>query len=145
MADQTSDLINLVFRISRLMKPQMAVTSGIMHLSIIQTQTLIFLHQSRQATMSDIAAYLRIELPSATSLVNKLAAQKLVTRQADPQDRRLVRISLTKSGEVLLTRAIQDRRQKLARTLSYLTDREKSDLQHILTGLIDRLTAKNDL
>ena len=52
--------------------------------------------------MKDIAKFLGITPPSATSLVNHLLKSGLVRRQADVTDRRLIRVVLTKKGEKLL-------------------------------------------
>ena len=89
--------------------------------------------------MSEIAGYFRIELPSATSLINKLCDQKLVTRHADPDDRRLVLITLTEEGQKLVIQAMHQRRIKLEKMLSYLSEREKSDLLSIIRTLGTKL------
>ena len=92
--------------------------------------------------MSDIAAYFRIELPSATSLVNKLCDQKLVERRADQNDRRLVLITLTADGKTMLEDAMCARRKKLEKILSYLSEKEKSDLSSIFKTLYNKLQVK---
>ena len=88
--DNTIELMEMLFSISRLMKDEMSFTSNLTHLSILQIQTLVFLNQNKDKknSMSDIAEFFHIELPSATSLIGKLCDQKLVKRLADSTDRR---------------------------------------------------------
>jgi DNA-binding MarR family transcriptional regulator len=139
MADPTFDLIEMVFKLSRQMKGEMSFSNNLMQLSALQIQTLFFLHHHQDVTMSDIAKHFDIELPSATSLLNKLYTKKLVARSADPADRRLVRMTLTTAGETMLKEAMDHRRKKLEKALSYLTPEEKADLLRIFNALRERL------
>jgi len=121
-ADNTIELVEMIFKATRLMKDEMSFTNNLTHLSILQIQTLVFLKQNKNndVSMTDIADYFRIELPSATSLINKLCDQKLVERHADKKDRRLVIIILTEEGKKLLEQAMNQRKKKLEKILSYL-------------------------
>jgi len=135
----TFELVDLMFKTFRLMKDEMSFTNNLTHLSILQIQTLIFLKQNKKNSMSDIAQYFHIELPSATSLLNKLCDQKLVERYEDENDRRLVMISLTDEGKKLLQQAMNQRRKKLEKTLSYLSEKEKNELLNIMKTLNNKL------
>lgn len=137
--DNKIELVEMIFKVSRLMKDKMSYTNKLIHLSILQIQTLIFLNKNKKVSMSDIAGYFHIELPSATSLLNKLYDQKLVERHEDEQDRRLVMITLTNQGKILLKQAMYERRKKLEKVLSYLSEKERSDLSTILETLNNKL------
>ena len=137
--DSTDKLVDMLLTTSRLMKQKMSYTSNLMHLSVLQIQTLMFIHQNKNTTMCSIAKYFQIELPSATSLIAKLSDQKLVERLDDPMDRRFVRITLTDQGKTMLERAMRERRIKLERVLSYLSVKEKSELFSILEILGTRM------
>lgn len=139
MANTKFEIVEVMFKISRLMKEKMSFSNSLMHLSALQIQTLIFLNHNKEATMSGIADYFRIELPSATSLVNKLCDQKLVKRYEEPKDRRLVKIALTVDGKKLLEQAIHQRKNKMEKFLSYLSEKEKTGLLNILKTLSNRL------
>jgi DNA-binding MarR family transcriptional regulator len=130
--DSTTELMEMLFKISRLMKQEMSYTNNLTHLSILQIQALIFVNQHTKVSMSELAKNFRIELPSVTSLVNKLCEQKLVERYEDPEDRRLVMIILTTDGKKLLEQAILARRKKIEKLLSYLSVGQKSELLSIL-------------
>ena len=137
--DKTVELVEMLFKITRLMKSEMSYTCHLTHLSVLQIQTLFFLKQNQKTSMGDIAQYFRIELPSATSLINKLSAQKLITRYADPLDRRLVMLTLTNEGKTLLEQAMAQRRKKLEKILSYLSEPEKLQLLSIFKTLDNKL------
>lgn len=135
-------LADMIFHITRLMKHKMSFTSELASLSIQQIQTLIFISHHEKVTMSDIAEYFHIELPSATSLLNKLYDQKLVRRLEDEKDRRLVLITLTNKGKDLEKIANRKRREKLRKVLSYLPEKEQSDLLNILKTLYTKLESE---
>ena len=120
----TIEIMEVMFEISRCMKEEMAYTHDLMHLSILQIQALIFISQNKKVSMGDIAGYFHIELSSATSLLNKLYNQKLVDRHIDKEDKRLVLILLTEEGKSLLKQAMNQRRKKLEKILSYLSEKE---------------------
>ncbi len=133
--DITADISETIFTIVRLLKRQMTFKSDFFQLSVLQIQALCFLKQKENAQMSEIAEYFRIELPSATSLLNKLHQMELVERQADPKDRRLVRINLTDQGKSLLKQVMDERSKKVAKMLSYLSGEDKKQLFRILRTL----------
>ncbi len=133
--DITIELMETMFGVVRLIKEEMSHSHNLSHLSILQMQALFFLNQHENTMMSDIANYFHIELPSATSLMNKLYDQKLVKRHEDPKDRRLVRITLTDKGKNLLQQAMNDRRKTMENILSYLSEKEKERLLSILKTL----------
>ncbi len=137
--DNPNELVEMIFAVSRLMKDEMSYTNHLIHLSILQIQTLFFLKNRAVTSMSDIAEYFRIELPSATSLITKLCDLALIERRADKEDRRLVLISLTDEGKKLLEQAMHDRRNKLEKMLSYLSGNEKAELFNIIKTLNTKL------
>lgn len=94
--------------------------------------------------MSGIAEHLHIEMPSATSLLNKLVALQLVERQQDDKDRRLVRITLTDKGSALLKKAMEEKVKQLEHMLSYLSETEQEELLRLLEKLNERLEKNNE-
>ncbi|MGY8679587.1 helix-turn-helix domain-containing protein [Bradyrhizobium sp. UFLA05-153] len=53
----------------------------------------------QDATIGDVARFLLIRHHTAVELMNRMAKLKLITRVADPQDARKVRLKLTAKGE----------------------------------------------
>lgn len=142
--DNTFDLMEMLFKISRLMKEKMSFRNDLIHLSVLQIQTLVYLSQNEKVSMSDIAQHFLIELPSATSLINKLVDQDLVKRYEDQQDRRLVMITLTETGKIMFEQAMSQRKKKFEKILSYLSAKEKQDLLSIFKTLDNKLQKENE-
>src|SRR6266576_2561990 len=114
MTNKLSNKISeILFKVVRLLKKEMSYKDEFAQLSVLQIQALFFLKQNKNAQMSEIAEHFHIELPSATSLLNKLNQMDFVERNADPNDRRLVRIVLSKKGEAVLKQAMDERNKKV--------------------------------
>lgn len=139
-----TQLVEDIFRLFRLMKEDMSFDSDLMKLTVSQIHALIFLKKHPSAQMSEIAKEFKIELPSATSLINKLVDTKLVERKPDEKDRRLVRIALTNQGEQLLAEAMKERSKKITHTLSYLSESDKKQLSRIIKQLLGTMEKTYD-
>lgn len=99
----------------------------------------IFEHEG--LTMKELAEYLGITSPSATSLVNRLVRMKWVSRLADPKNRKLVRLKLAPDGKKKLTTAMKTQSQAMGDVLSLLTVKDRTDFARILSNLHDALLA----
>lgn len=144
MTTTTNKLVEATFKLSRLIKENMCYTGNIAQLTVVQLQALIFLKKNPNVTMSKIAENFRIELPSATSLLNKLSELKLVERQTDPIDRRVVRINLTQQGQTLLKNAMIERTKKIEELLSFVSGDDQATLLRIVTTLTEKLEKQNE-
>ena len=131
-----NDFGEVLFKLSRLMRDDMNFTCYSAQLSILQLHALIFLKKNNPVHMSDIAQNFRIEMPTATSLLNKLVALKLVRRTADKKDRRIVHIVLTPKGEEVLEEAKEQRNKKINTMMSYLSEADKKKLLVILERIV---------
>lgn len=139
-----SQLIEKIFTFSRLMKEKMSYDTGFLHLSLLQIQTLLFLHHNPQVQMRDIATHFSIEMPTATNLISKLVKEKLVARRQDEEDRRLVRIILTDKGQKLFEDAMRERNQKLALLLASLPQTDKDNLHRIISLLTATMEVEHE-
>jgi len=82
--------------------------------------------------MSELARELDISEPASTALADRLVRGGLVERHADPDDRRIVRLELSRAGRDLMSRWGSHRRRMMTATFEVLSDRQ-------LTALIDIL------
>ena len=74
-------------------------------LSPSQTAALATIERRGPLTPSELAAYERIQRPTATRVLARLEEAGLVTRAADPADGRSSLVSLSADGRALLERA----------------------------------------
>ena len=137
--DRINQIVETLSQVMRLMKKEISFTDTLKHLSMLQIQTIIYLYNNANVSMGDIAGHFRVEMPSATSLLNKLFDQKLVERRDDPTDRRVVKVSLTGEGKILAKKAMAERRNHMKKMLSYLSVKEQSGLLEIMRSLQNRL------
>lgn len=89
-----------------------------------------------QLTMSELAEQLGVTSGGATRLVDKVAADDLVTRRACSEDRRVSHVGLTETGREVLGEVLAWHRADLAREL---TDRLEPEEQAELDRLLDKL------
>jgi DNA-binding MarR family transcriptional regulator len=102
-------------------------------LSPSQTAALATIDRHGPLTPSELAAHERIQRPTVTRLLARLEEDGLVTRAADPRDRRSCLISLSDDGRALL-RAVRLRKD------AYLAQRLRAlDADELAT--LDRAAA----
>ncbi|MCL4359768.1 MarR family transcriptional regulator [Patescibacteria group bacterium] len=139
MVRDTFKLIEQIFSVSRLLRDTMSDSDDFTRLTIQQIRALTYLRAVKKAIMSDVAAHFCIELPSATSLINRLCEQNLAVRREDALDRRLVVVSLTDRGRKLTEQVRRNRKKKLERVLSYLSEDDRKHLSSVLETLLRKL------
>ncbi|HSD98263.1 MAG TPA: MarR family transcriptional regulator [Patescibacteria group bacterium] len=142
--DNTGRIIDTIFSFYRCMREKSGIKSPFASLSIVQLQTLIFLAKTTSSSMTDIAQYLHIELPSATTLVENLVKTGLVSKKQDKNDKRSVHIFLTVKGKRLLQKAKKERGKRLSVLLTTLTATEKKQFLLILTKLTKQMEEQHE-
>lgn len=93
-------------------------------LSIPQFRTLRFVQRNPDTSLSSLADYLGLTLPSASKLVDGLVKQELIFRQESIIDRRRLTLVLTQAGETIVNSARAKAQSNLAKRLSSLCDGE---------------------
>ena len=102
--------------------------------SFLQLVTLRHIKE-KNPLMKDVADFLAITPPSATSLVNILTEAGLVSRSTDGSDRRIVRLAITEKGEENLEQWHKKISSHMRKRLEVLDKKEQDDLVRILTKL----------
>lgn len=101
----------------------------------LRLQTIRFIDQADAPTMHDVAAYLRVKAPSATSLVAHLVHMGLITRRTG-SDRREVILSVTPAGKRALKSYGEESEKMMRSAFSTLNESEVGSLCTILKKLI---------
>jgi DNA-binding MarR family transcriptional regulator len=89
-------------------------------------------------TLGELASHEKVQPPSMTRTTATLEERGLVTRVADPVDRRQVRIAMSEAGIALLKEDRKRRDAWLASRVDQLTSDERA-LLHQVAPLLDRL------
>lgn len=87
--------------------------------------------------VSEIARRLATPKSQMTLLIDELASLEIVARLPDARDRRIINISLTEHGELVLKECRDTIKQTLRNKLSRLTPAELADLAVALERLKD--------
>ena len=135
--DQISRIVSLIFTVRHLTHEK-AIEKNNKNISSLQLITLRFI-EYKKPTMKEVADYLTITAPSATSLVSNLAKDELVKREEEKGDRRIVRIVITQKGERHLKKGMEVLSQKIRKNLEALSQKEQEELAKILGKLANNL------
>jgi len=82
--------------------------------------------------VSEVANQLNVTLSAATGLVDRLVKAKLVTRERDQEDRRVVWVKITPEGESAVKAAEERRRAAFRAMVKNLTEQELAQLCDML-------------
>lgn len=128
-------LISMIFTTSRMIRDRAKDREKIDPFSYLQLETLRYVAEKGNPSMKDIADYLCITPPSATSLINGLVKTKQLERVFDKDDRRLIRLAVTAKGRGTLEDGFKKITRRMQAVLSKLNEKERSDLIKILEKL----------
>ncbi len=91
--------------------------------------------------LSHISRELCVTPANVTGLVDRLEESGYVTREPDPEDRRVFRAKLTPKGQKFLEEVMPAHRAHVVRVMSCLTDEEQAELARLLSRVAARAAA----
>ena len=103
--------------------------------TVPQYRILAYLHHHGHDTMGRLAERHSVTMPTMTKIVAGLVDKGLVEREADPRDRRVVRLRLTDSGDRLFMDLRARIEARLASLLAGMDDEERAALSCGLRAL----------
>lgn len=128
-SDRFTELARLFFEVKQIIRSN--VPGGPAHdpNEWMRKEVMRFISIKKQVGMKEVAAFLHITAPSATSLVARLEREKLVKRLPRMDDKRVVMIALTPAGE----KTVRNYEKKAARIMrevfGRLEPKELDDLE----------------
>ena len=120
---------------------QTSAWSGL-NLTMPQAKTLFLLAEGPRR-MTGIAKRLNVEMPSATTMIDRLVAKRLVERKQDPKDRRAVVCSITPTGMEAVEGFWSLRAAKIEALAANLSDEELETVVPALKILSDATRRPN--
>lgn len=96
----------------------------------------------RDATFAELSRLLVVTSGNLTGIVDRLEAQRLVRREPDRTDRRVIRVTLTARGRALTGRILPLHAEDLRDVLAFMPHRSLSALERLLGQLRDGLHAR---
>jgi len=100
-----------------------------------QFNALLVLREHPGITMGEICEKLFLACSTATDLIDRMEKSGYLNRKRDPQDRRVIRLSITEKGKQVIAEVIAARRRYVASILKQLTEEETEQLAESLERL----------
>jgi DNA-binding MarR family transcriptional regulator len=137
--DLAVEVADLLHHVNRIIRRQATVEAGPSGLTDAQMRAMRTLLRAGDTSMrmSELADALGIVRRSATSVVDDLEQLRLVSRSADPDDRRAVLVQLTKAGRSAMAEAARRRRTAGGRVLARLSRPELEALRSMLQSVTE--------
>ncbi len=104
-------------------------------MSVPQFRALLFLSRQPGASLTDVAEYLGLTLPSMSSMMEGLVERALVRRTPAAADRRRITLTLTPRGESSLAAARRATLAQLAQKLAALSPADQAAVARALHAL----------
>ncbi len=111
------------------------------NLTSAQIKLLTCFSNKAELTMTELSNNLAVSMPTMTAMVDRLVNSKMVERERNNIDRRVVRVKLTDAGEKILKKLVRIRRKEMEKILMNLSEGE---MESYLTSIevVARLLAK---
>ena len=109
--------------------------------TVAQWNVLVTVYRGDATTTGEAARFIGIDPGAVSRLVDRLAAKKLITRSADPQSRRSLRLELTPAGQALVPVLIGIADQNDTAYFGSLPPTEQTELVRLLRQLLSPTTS----
>jgi DNA-binding MarR family transcriptional regulator len=117
---------------------------GDSRLSFSQVNTLMRLHFTGEADVTDIAEQLGISNAAASQLVDRLVKMSLLERREDPDDRRIKRLALSPAGHAQAEKLVNIRRSWMDKFTNSLTPDQRENISSALQTLTEAARSIED-
>lgn len=104
---------------------------------------LRFVNANPSTTMGELADFIGLSQSAASQAVERLVEDKMIARQDDKSDRRVVRLKLTKKGQEELEKTHKAKRERLQKIFSHIPERDLKEYLRIQKELLKILKAEN--
>lgn len=141
-ADCARGLLATVPGLMRFIRSEMRLHRG-GRLTVPQFRALILVSHQRDASLSDLADHVGLSLPAASRMVQLMVRRGLMERNADPGDRRRVRLAPTRRGRDAYRAALTAAEVALTRKLKTVSQAELSQI-HRASKVLLRLFLPED-
>jgi len=109
-------------------------------LHVSQELVLFVLWREEGISQSELAARLRVELPTVTKAVHRMERAGLLIRQVDEEDTPVSPVYMTEKGRALYAPALNFWQDVEARMLHGMTEIEQAFLRRLLQQMVSNLS-----
>lgn len=112
-------------------------------LTIPQFKVLYFLDKEGSQNVSQLAELLMITPAAVTGITDKLVVEGFVKRERGEQDRRVVHITLTKSGMAIIEKVKESQKETLDMIFNLLPEEDIQHLRRIFGLMLSNIESNN--
>jgi len=134
-AQPVEDVIDAVLSASRVLVAVAArsLADVAEEVTLTQYRTLIVLASRGPQNLAGLAEAVDVTPATATRMCDRLVKKELIKRSAEPDDRRHVRLALTKKGLALVTKVTKRRRREIENIVEAIAPGEQAILVQALS------------
>ena len=136
--ENTARIIEAFGKISKVFASMECFTKDI-SLSKPELLTLESISKQKELTMSKLAKNLDIGFSTATSIIDRLIEKKLVARERNHADRRVVKVFLSKEGEKIVSSYQEQKKIYFKKMIEVLTESEQESFVLILEKIANKM------
>src|SRR5229473_3361968 len=121
---------------------KLKISDGLKHFpdrDLIYRVGAVLFAQSEAISMGELSKALEVPFSTATRIVDSLVESGFAERVPDAEDRRIVRVALTKTGQDLYQTLHQFMRQRVEHLLQLFTSEERDQLIYLLRKAVNGL------
>jgi DNA-binding MarR family transcriptional regulator len=101
-----------------------------------EIEVMFFLKEKKIATMRAIADHLRVKPASVTPVIEKMFKKRMLSRTPDKKDRRIIYISLTKSGLKTFIKMQKEIHGHIKNFFQKVSEKNKKELLRIINSIV---------
>lgn len=109
-----------------------------------QFSALLALRRLKNPTMTQLCEFLSLASSTVTDLVDRMERNELVERIRDVEDRRIIRLKITKQGLKVVDAVVEQRRNYLAEVFEDIDSETLQELLRLLTLLRGKMQEHED-
>src|SRR5438105_148133 len=132
--DCAREVLDVVPLVMRVLRAEMRLNRG-PELSVPHFRVLAFLGNNEGVSLSEVAEYVGLRLPSMSTLVDGLVTRGLVSRVPSSTDRRRVALCLTSRGRATLKAARRATQARLVKRLVTLPVEQQATVTAAMQAL----------
>lgn len=112
---------------------------GDINLSKPELLTLESISKQKELIMSRLAKELGVGFSTATGIVDRLIKKKLVIRERNHGDRRIVKVSLSKRGKEIVSAYQEQKKKTFKKMVEVLTESEQKSFLLVLEKIANEM------
>jgi DNA-binding MarR family transcriptional regulator len=137
------ELFKAMSQCKRLMHQSFSSLTKDLETTMIQIQALSFIREHPKSTVGELSRNLHISMSSTAQLTDRLAKHSWIIRSDDKKDRRIVRLTLTPSGQQELSSFNDQMIERMADFYGNIPEEDVRELLRIHNELIDKMASKD--